>query len=322
MTDAPRSSPTIYDVAALAGVSPSTVSRALNRPGRITAKTTERIRAAADELGFQFNPAARALLTGRTSTIGLVVADITNPVVFGIIRGAERACARAGYTLVIAESQEEGEREAHTARNLVRGVDGLVLASTRLDDAEVLELAAQRPLVLLNREVQGVEGEVPWVDPGNDALLDHLQQRGHRAIAYLGGPLRSWMNGRRWDSLFALARERGLSIFDIPGGTPSIEGGRDAYERVAASPATAVIAYNDLMAIGLMQAAQAAGARIPHDLAITGYDDIFGSTLTTPPLTTVSAPLERMAERAVATLLGEPVGDDPFRTELVVRGSS
>src|SRR6185437_5523990 len=100
---------TIYDVATLAGVSPSTVSRALGKPGRISAATERRIRAAADELNFRINPMARALHTGRTHTLALVVADITNPVVFGIVRGAETAASAAGYTLVITESQESGD---------------------------------------------------------------------------------------------------------------------------------------------------------------------------------------------------------------------
>lgn len=321
-TNGTKPAPTLNDVAALAGVSPSTVSRALNHPGRITAETTARIKAASDELGFRFNPAARALLTGKTSTIGLVLADITNPVVFGVIRGAERAAAAAGYTLIIAESQESGSREADTARSLLRNVDGLVLAFSWMDADEIRALTADKPLVLVNRSVEGVAGEYPDVRPGIEQLLDHLVERGHTMVTYLSGPERSWMNGQRWQAIFEGARARSLSVFEIPGGEPTVEAGRAAFERVIASPARAVLAYNDLMAIGLLQAAQAAGLDVPGELAITGFDDIYGSTFTTPPLTTVASPLEAVAARAVEKLIGKEPATDPLPTELIIRGTS
>ncbi|WP_312173192.1 LacI family DNA-binding transcriptional regulator [Microbacterium sp.] len=317
-----RPAPTIYDVATLAGVSPSTVSRALNQPGRITEQTTARIKAASDELGFRFNPAARTLLTGKTGTIGLVLADITNPVVFGVIRGAERAASAAGYTLIIAESQQSGAKEADTARSLLRSVDGLVLAMSWLDDDDIRELGAEKPLVLVNREVSGIDGAYPDVEPGITQLLDHLVRRGHKMVTYLSGPERSWMNARRWESIFAGARARGLAVFEIPGGEPTVEAGRGSFDRVMASPARAVIAYNDLMAIGLLQAAQDAGVEVPRELAITGFDDIFGSTFTSPPLTTVASPLEEVAARAVESLVGHVSSRAALQTVLIVRGTS
>ncbi len=317
-----KTSATIYDVAALAGVSPSTVSRALNQPGRITPATTERIRVAAEQLGFRFNPAARALLTGRTMTIGLVLADITNPVVFGVIRGAERAAAAAGYTLVIAESQASGDPEATTATSLIPSVDGLVLAMSWLDDAVIRELAAHKPLVLVNRAVDGIAGAVPDVKPGIVELLDHLRDRGHTIVAYVSGPERSWMNARRWEAVFAGARERGMSVFEISGGEPTIAAGRDAIDRVLASPATAAIAYNDLMAIGLLQGAQEQGVAVPDRLAIAGFDSIFGSDLTTPAITTVATPLEQIAAKAVERLIGVSDDETPLPTRLVVRQST
>lgn len=316
-----RPTATILDVAKLAGVSPSTVSRALSIPGRVAESTAVRVRAAAAELGYFPNPAAKALLSGRTRTIGLVLADITNPVVFGIIRGAGRACARAGYTLVISESQVSGTPEAELAAKLLPGVDGLILGFTWLLDEEIEKLAALRPLALVNRTMPGVQGVVPDLDPGVHELIDHLAEQGRTVIAYVSGPPASWMNRRRWESVYRAARERGLSIFEIPTDDPSIDGGRAAYERIAASPAAAVIAYNDLLAIGIMQAAQEAGLDVPRDLSIVGFDDIFGAALTTPGLTTVAAPLEQMAERAVALLLGDPAPSPPFPTTLVRRGS-
>lgn len=317
-----RGAATLNDVAALAGVSPSTVSRALNHPGRITAATTQRIKAAADELGFQFNTAARALLTGKTSTIGLVLADITNPVVFGVIRGAERAAAAAGCTLIIAESQQSGAKEADTARSLLPSVDGLVLSMSWLDEEAIRALAQEKPLVVVNREIEGISGAAPDVRPGVEALLDHLVDRGHERIAYVSGPTASWMNMKRWEAVFDGARHRGLKVFEVPSGEASVEGGRRVFTRVRVAPATAVVAYNDLLAIGMLQAAQSEGVRVPEQLAISGFDDIFGSTFTTPPLTTVASPLEEVAASAVAELTGIEADVKPLVTRLVIRGTT
>src|SRR6478609_4383204 len=138
---------TIYDVAKATGVSPSTVSRALNKPGRLKEATERRIRDAAEQLGYRINPMARALPTGKTGTIALLVSDITNPVYFDVVRGAERVASENGLTLVFAESQESPELELATAQRLQTSVDGLFLVASRLDDERIVELAAAKPLV-------------------------------------------------------------------------------------------------------------------------------------------------------------------------------
>ncbi|WP_062298746.1 LacI family DNA-binding transcriptional regulator [Demequina maris] len=319
---------TIYDIAERAGVNPSTVSRALNHPGRVSAATEARIRQAADELDFHANPMARALPTGRTRTLALVLADVTNPVVFGLIRGAERAAAAAGYTLVIAESQESGAVEAATVERVAPAVDGIVLATSRLADDEIGAIAARKPVVTVNRGGSASANVSPDVEPGIAALVAHLESLGHRTLAFLAGPANSWTSTRRWDALFAAARRAGLHIVEIGPNAPTVEGGGDAYERCEASGATAVVAYNDLMAMGLIQAARAAGRRVPEDLSIVGFDDIFGAALITPALTTVRADLELAGEHAVTHLLalmGEgaaPADCDELATELVVRDST
>lgn len=319
---------TIYDIAELAGVNPSTVSRALSKPGRISKTTEERIRAAADRLDFQFNPMARALPTGRSHTIGLMVADITNPVIFGIVRGAEHTAAAAGYTLVIAESQESGEAEAEAVSRLLPSVDGLILATTRLADERITRLSERKPVILINRQVDGIVGVLPQVEEGVVDLVAHLAELGHTSIAYLSGPETSWISRRRWEALLDAAEQRGIAVVEIGPLSPTIDGGRDALRRVQAARTTAVIAFNDLMAIGLIQAATAAGTRIPEDLSIAGFDDIFGSELIVPTLTTVRAQLQLAGERAVGKVLEalgdatEPVSDEPLATTLIVRGST
>lgn len=319
---------TIYDIAELAGVNPSTVSRAFSKPGRVNEHTEARIRAAADRLDFQFNPAARALPTGRSNTIGLIVADITNPVVFGIVRGAERAASEAGYTLVFAESQESGDAEAQAVSRLLPSVDGVILATTRLSDERIAALAARKPVVLINRRVDAVGSVIPDVDGGVRALVSHLAELGHTSLGYLAGPETSWISARRWEALLDVTEEMGLGLVQVGQLAPTIDGGRDALRPVRASRCTAVVAFNDLMAIGLIQAASASGVAVPGELSIAGFDDIFGSELISPALTTVRADLESAGERAVGRILSHlrhessDQDDQLLQTTLVVRQST
>lgn len=319
---------TIYDVAELAGVSPSTVSRALGKPGRISAATETRIRAAAEQLSFRINPMARALHTGRTHTLALVVADITNPVIFDIVRGAEQAASAGGYTLIITESQESGEAEAEAVRRLLPSVDGVILATTRLADPVIADLAGQKPIVLINRAVNGVAAILPDVEEGVAALLNHLDDLGHRSVAYLSGPTTSWVSARRWESLLEQSEQRGMAIVEIGPNMPTIDGGREAIRRVRAANATAIVAFNDLIAIGLMQGLADAGVQVPDELSIAGFDDIFGSELIVPALTTVRSQLELAGKRAsshlLARLRGDPASaeEELLSTQLIVRGST
>jgi len=320
-------SATIYDIAELAGVNPSTVSRALSKPGRISQKTESKIKAAADRLDFHVNPMARGLHTGRSHTLGLLVADITNPVIFGIVRGAEHAASAAGYTLVIAESQESGDAEAEAISRLLPSVDGIVLATTRLSDERISSVASRKPVVLINRPVEGVLSVLPDVETGVEALVDHLAGLGHRSLLYLSGPETSWISRRRWDHLLQTAADRDLAIVEVGPHSPTIEAGKLALRRVLAARSTAVIAFNDLMAIGLIQAATSAGIRVPEDLSVTGFDDIFGSELIVPALTTVRARLQTAGESAVAQLVelidgGTPASNDLLETTLIVRDST
>jgi LacI family transcriptional regulator len=322
-------SATIYDIAELAGVSPSTVSRALSTPGRISQKTEARIRDAAARLNFRANPMARALNTGRSHTIALVVADITNPVVFGIVRGAEQAASAAGYTLVVAESQESDVAEAETIERLLPSVDGLILATTRLGDDALAAVAARKPMVLINRAVTGVDSILPDVDHGVGQLMTHLSGLGHRSIAYVSGPETSWISGRRWERMLEHAEGLGIALVEIGPVAPTIEGGRDAIRRVRAARVSAVVAFNDLIAIGLMQAAAESGVIGPRDLSVTGFDDIFGSELVVPALTTVRSQLElagrRAADNVLAHLAADPaaaVDGGLLQTELVIRAST
>lgn len=322
-----RTSATIYDVARLSGVSPSTVSRALNKPGRLNEATERRIREVADAVGYRLNPMARALPTGRMQMIALILSDITNPVFFELVRGAERAAASSGYILILAESQESADLEHQTAQRLLGSVDGLVLVSARLENAAIRTLSEQKPLLLVNRKLRGTPSLVPNVAPGIHEALDHLESLGHTSLAYLAGPSTSWMSRLRGQTVTKAAEERGMTVTTIGPNDPTLQGGAAAVPSVVESHATAVLAYNDLMAIGLLRACASAGVRIPDDLSIIGFDDIFGSDFTSPPITTIRTPLGRLGEEAARRLITSLDDDDhssaiDLATEFVKREST
>ncbi|SDH61672.1 LacI family DNA-binding transcriptional regulator [Agrococcus jejuensis] len=330
-TEKPRrasTAPTIYDVARLAGVNPSTVSRALNTPGRINARTEEKVHAAARELRYRSNPMARALPTGRTSTIGLILSDITNPMIAGIVRGAATAADALGYTVVIAESQESPELESRATERIVASVDGVILAASRLDDASITELAGEKPLVLINRALDGVESVIGEVRAGIEEAVAHLQLLGHTRIVYLAGPSTSWMSRHRAAVIQDVASGRGIDIEVVGPNVPTLEGGAATLSRLVAMDATAVMAYNDVMAIGLLRAAAEQGFDVPSQMSIVGFDDVFGSDFTHPPLTTIRMPLLALGELAVHRILeavGVETATEPAAApiaQLVVRGST
>ncbi len=319
---------TIYDIAKIAGVNPSTVSRALSKPGRVSAKTQKLIEDTAAQLNYQVNPYARALPTGRTNTFGLIVADITNPTFFDIIRGAETIGSQRDYTLVLAESAESAATELIAARRMMTTADGLILASPRMDDDDIRALSRDKPVVVINREVEDVSCVLPDVRKGIGEAVRSLAGNGHKRVAFVAGPARSWMSARRWEGMQAACEWSRLEAVRVESSKPTVDGGRRVARGVLATGATAVLTYNDLLAIGLMQELQAGGVVVPDQISIVGFDDIFGADFTTPPLTTVRSPLGECGSSAAICLLdllsgnGVPVGTVRVETELVLRGSS
>lgn len=322
------SSPTIYDIAELAGVNPSTVSRALNKPGRINPATEARVRAAAESLNYRVNPMARSLPTGRTNMLAVIVADITNPMFFDAVRGAEQGASASGYTTVIAESQESSRNEAVALEKILPAVDGVVLATTRLSDQEIASIAKTKPVVLMNRKVEGVLDVVPDLSPGIEQAILHLKKLGHKRIAFVAGPQNAWMSTTRWKLVLDIAIDNKLEVVEIGPNEPTFEAGKQALKLVRASGVTAVIAYNDLVAIGLIKAAQEQGIDVPAEISVIGFDDIFGAELTTPSLTTIKSPLLEAGEIAVQKLLALLDGEETevfnqgLKTELVIRQST
>ncbi|MEQ0558227.1 LacI family DNA-binding transcriptional regulator [Amycolatopsis sp. NEAU-NG30] len=321
--------PTIYDVAKSAGVAASTVSRAFSRPGRVSARTAAHVHAVAAELGYRATPLTGRPPATRTSTVALVVSDVTNPVYFGIVRALETAAAAAGYTVVVASARESDEVERAILDRTLPTVDGVVLAGSRLPDRTIRTLAEHHAFVVLNRLVPGVRSIVPDTRPGIGGALAHLHGLGHRAVTYLAGPAGSWADGQRWRSILDLAPGLDLKAGRVGPCAPTTEGGLRATEEILRQGATAVLAYNDLLAIGLMTGLAEAGVRVPDQVSVVGFDNIFCADLCTPPLTTVAAPLWTMGTRAFAELhlqiegtARRPRPVAPLPTRLVLRRST
>jgi DNA-binding LacI/PurR family transcriptional regulator len=321
--------PTIYDVARAAGVATSTVSRAFSTPGRVREETRTHILRVATELGYQANPHARALLSGRTHTIAMVVSDITNPHFFELIRGAEKRAKASEYTLVLVNAEESPRIEYGQIQRLMPSVDGFLLAASRLPDENLAHLAMQRPVVLLNRELPGLASVVLDHLQGCRRIVEHLASLGHDRLVYLAGPTNSWMAKTRWAAIRSAAADLGLSAERIGPFVPTVANGAGAADAALGTGASAVIAHNDLLAIGVMQRLVQRSLRVPEDASVVGFDDIFAANLCTPSLTTLSGAHADVGWAAVEILLEELAPHRPttlprvvLPTELVIRQST
>jgi LacI family transcriptional regulator len=321
-----RHSITIDDVAREARVAKSTVSRALNNPGRLAPRTQDHVREVARRMGYRPNAAARALGTKRTETIALAVPSLTSPFVYGIIRGAEHEASAAGKHLLLVDVEEDSEREADQIRRLVGSVDGVVLEASRLRSGRIRQLGSAVPMVVINRSIGGLPSVL--VDPtsGPASAVEHLVSLGHRHVVYVSGPRTSWINRRRWSSISAAAARHKITATLIGPFAAALESGQAAADTVIAQGATAVIAFNDLIAIGMVRRFAKRRVAVPGEVSVVGFDDIFGADFCSPPLTTLAAPLDDLGRIAVRILLGARPSDSARRivlpAPLVVRGST
>jgi LacI family transcriptional regulator len=294
---------TISDVAARAGVAPSTVSRALSEPGRGNPATRERIRAIARELNYVPNSQAQALTSGRTGTIALLISDVTNPFYFGIIRGTQQMLKAAGLAEVLIDTEDSPDLEGDMLRKMRRSLDGAILASSRLSERALVRLAGEIPLVTINRNVRGVPSVVIDSPDGIAQAVEHLISLGHRDIVYVSGPETAWSNQARWNAMRKAAGKHALEfrrVGPFPRGRGS---GTAAADAVLNSGATACVVFNDLLAIGMLTRLAERGVDVPGRLSVVGCDDIFGADFCHPPLTTLSGPAEQAGRAAVSLLL-------------------
>jgi LacI family transcriptional regulator len=327
---------TIYDVAERAGVAPSTVSRAFKVPGRVNEATRQRIVEAADELGYSPSAQTGRLPAGRHRTIAMVLADITNPHFFELIRGAEQRAKAARHTLVLVNAEESPRIELEQVEGLAPTVDGFVLASSRLTDQDLRNLAGRHPVVLLNRELEGLSSVTLDTASGCRQILEHLASLGHHGFTYCAGPPSSWMGATRWSALRSGAEAYGLTARRVGPYAPTVAAGGAAADAALRGDTTALVAHNDLLGFGIMRRLASRDVRVPEDVSVVGFDNIFAADLVQPTLTTLGGPNADAGRRAVEMLLasldrrspathdlGALSGDRVLLpTELVLRQSS
>ncbi|MFI9559652.1 LacI family DNA-binding transcriptional regulator [Nonomuraea endophytica] len=333
------SAPTLRDIAEAVGVHTTTVSRALNprTQNQVGADTVRRVRKAAKDLGYQPNPIALSLRTSRSRTVGLVIPDITNPLFPPIVRGIESALEASGYSGWIVNTDNDPQRERKLIESLrSRQVEGLIVATARLEHPLLAELhAAGVPLVLVNRRVEGIDVPCVTADDaaGVSAAVAHLAGLGHTRIAHLAGPQTTSTGAARARAFRHAVRDLGLS--DEPGlvvecAQWSEEAGASAARALldARTDVTAVVAGNDLIALGCYDVFGERGIDCPGDISVVGFNDMPFLDKLRPPLTTVHVPHHDVGVEAARMLLdGIEDPERPARSmllpvSLVVRGST
>jgi DNA-binding LacI/PurR family transcriptional regulator len=323
---------TIHDVAKAANVSASTVSRAYTMPELLRADTRERVLAAAHTLGYQPNKAARGLITGRTGNIGVIVPDLSNPFFPAVLKGAQARARESDYAVFLADAEEDPRLEEELIRAMAKQVDGVVLCSSRASEATLTDIAGDTALVLMNRRINNVPAIVMDSAGGARQAVEHLAALGHRRIAYINGPPSSWSNRARRRGLKSRAASLGLDVVDLGPFAPTFEGGLAAADLSVAAKVSAVLAYNDLVALGVQSRLRDRSIDVPREISVVGFDDIPMAQMGSPALTTVAMPCER-AGRLAIDVLGGRIGTrlrgnnggavhDALPTSLIVRAST
>lgn len=334
---------TSYDVAKAAGVSQTTVSFVLNQvaEANISDETRRRVLAAAEELGYVPDAAAQALVRGRTQILGVVVTTLDDPFIGALVQAIESAAHDHGFVVILSSSNDIPEREMAAARMLQsRRVDGVIVASSRLGARYQGHLEQPRvPVVLINSLAQP-SGQLVFsvgVDNRHGGYLAtaHLIDKGHRRIAYVASPPDRSDNSERLAGYRQALCEADIA-FDpslVVQGSGNTEGGRRALPPLLAldPPTSAVFCYNDMTAIGLIDAARAAGLSLPADLAVVGFDDVVFARFCRPSLTTIAQPIAALGRGAIdlmqALLSDEGCGQLPgpnvtLKGQLIARASS
>jgi LacI family transcriptional regulator len=334
-----RNDVTLREVARTVGVSAATVSRALHPETRslVNEETARRIEEAARQVGYAPNSLARGLKTKRSFTVGAIIPDLTNPLFPPMVRGIQDRLEHHGYTALIASTDGDPERERRSFEALrARQVDGFILATAERRHPVVDEAAAAGvPLVLLNRALPDadIDAVVPDDRGGIDLAVGHLADLGHTRIAHLAGPGTTSSGRWRREGFRAAMRRRGLAVpagLVQPAGGFTEAAGHDATVALleGSSPFTAIVAANDLLALGAYSALAQHGRRCPEDVSVVGFNDMPFADRFAPPLTTVHIPHFELGTRAADLLLEQFAGERArgrrvvVDVRLVVRGST
>lgn len=325
---------TLADVARAAGISPSTVSRALSAPDKVNVDTAKRVRRIANEMGYVSSHAPRQTAMSRSDMIGLIVPDIANPFFPPIIKAVQARAGALGRTAVVADVDEYAADEIRRAEFLARRVDGLIIASARSADEQLEALSEKLPLVLVNRAHPKISNVTIENAAGIYEAVEHLAALGHRTISYLNGPKRSWSNTQRQAAVREACAQNEIELIEFGPFEPQIQAGARAADLVNASAATAVIAYDDLIALGVMARLTERGVSVGPEISVVGIDDSPMSGMAYPTLTSVHVPGAQAGVQAVDLLLdlidahqeGQPPAalqrSTQVETRLLVRSST
>jgi LacI family transcriptional regulator len=301
---------TIKDVAAVAGVSFTTVSHVVNNSRPVSAEVRAKVERAISQLNYVPSAVARSLKARTTATIGLVVPNSTNPYFAELARGIEDGCARKGYCVFFCNSDDDPAKQRNYLRVLQeKRIDGLIVASAGDDAVLARSLAnSKEPLVIVDRNIEGLAADLVQIDHEKGAYqaTRHLLELGHAKIGCITGPVSTAVSAMRVHGFIRAMAERGIDIVpdaivesDFSGAGGLLAAGK-LLDTVHPS---AIFACNDMMGIGALRAAAERGIRVPHDCSIIGFDDIELSRYTYPALSTVGQSVRALGETAAQTLI-------------------
>lgn len=327
---------TIADVAELAGVSYQTVSRVINEKPDVSPETRQRVLEIIEETGYRPSGLARGLATAHTATIGLVVPDIANPFFSDLAREIEQSAYKKGYSVFFCNTNEDPTREIDVLNTLEeKHVDGVIICGLRQENARMKKVLARLPaVVLVNRQLNGTDYPTVMIDntEGAKQAVRHLVHLGRRSIGLLAGPKTSYSGACREMGYRQAMAEANLSVKDgwRQYCRPTVEDGViTAQTLLALHPElSALFCYNDLLAVGALQACSRHGLKVPTDVAIVGFDDIQLAALVTPALTTCRIPRVEVGRQAVELLLRKIQGEELnprtviISSELIIRESA
>ncbi|MFI6505720.1 LacI family DNA-binding transcriptional regulator [Nonomuraea typhae] len=296
---------TIKDVASAAGVSVSTVSRAFTAPDQVQPQTLQRILDTAAKLGYAPNPAARSLRGGRTGSLGLIIPDIGNPFFPPIFKAMQARARRQGYTILAADTDEREFDEIETIAAVSKRVDGMVLWASTLGEQRLRELAQEIPLVLVNRHLEGIPELRVSLSAGISQAAEHLKAYGHTRCVFVNGSRPELSRGKSIRESFE-AHE--LALAELGPYEPRFETGVHAATLVAAGEATAVLAHNDLVALGVLHQLAKLDVKVPGDVSVIGIDDTLLAATSTPSLTTIRISADEIATQAADLLIDTIAG--------------
>jgi len=317
---------TIYSIAESLGVSASTVSRAFSRPDLVKGSVREEILETARAMGYTPNRAARGLATGRTGLFGVIVSDITNPFFPPLVRAIQHAAAARDAEVLLIDTGGAPRAENELANKIKAQVDGLIIASPRMESSVLRQIAQSVPTVVINRVVRGISHVVCDNTAALARAAEQLHQGGHRSFGLVQGPSEAWAAIQRSRAIQQWAEAQPeVDLFALPPGAATFERGRDAAAEIVDMGATAVFAFDDLVAAGVVAGLNEAGEQVPRDRSIVGCDDVLLARTMTPALTTVTAPMADLGAEAVRLISEVLEGATPknvtLEGSLVLRGT-